>query len=254
MIKSKERTDQTAEFFTPAEMVDEILSKLKKSRFEDPSYSTLDPACGNGQFIVGVLNKKVNAYLHKDNLSKEEVSIKDLINYKTSALKESYGVDLMASNIADLIARIVFWKMWNIEIFDIRGHPKKELKGAEYNNYDDAYWLKKHIESGGEYKRVYEYGEHRVAVRVKAGTKKWWRMKYSILGAGNKDYTGGGFCSNFVVADGLKYNYEFGAENEPALETHSEIKVREQNEQRIRKNDQCKDLFGDDLDKSLDIT
>ena len=235
-MKTSERTDLSAEFFTPMSLVKEMIAANKKNAtaddYSDPSFSVLDPACGNGQFIVGILNEKVKCYFRKNKIKieEEETDLQLLQTLKIDALKETYGADLMASNIADLIARIVFWKTWDIEIFDDNGYPKEKLSNIDYDDYDDAYWLKSHIESGGKYKRVYEYGEYRVAVRPRSD--KWWIMEYSILGADNNDYTGDGFCSNFVIADGLKYDYEFN--REPVLETPQEEYIRLSTEKRIR--------------------
>lgn len=224
-MKTKERTDQTAEFFTPDELVYELIhGSVSKGQLKDPAYSILDPACGSGQFIIGILKEK-----NKAGLSKGQ------------ALKETYGVDLMASNIADLIARIVFWKEWNIDIFDEHGLTKNNLSCEKYDIFDDVYWLKEHTSAGNGFTRKYEYGEHSVTVRN--NPDKWWTMQYYITGSSYKGYTGGNFCKNFVVADGLKYDYEFNGK-EPQLETDEEIKKRKKYETNNKKEQQLKNILG----------
>lgn len=223
-MKTKERIDYFGEVFTPKNLVNEIINKIPLEHWANSSYSVLDPACGNGQFIIETLNKKVAAGLTKDE-----------------ALKETYAVDLMASNIADVIARIVFWKTWNIDIFDEQGKPIDNLKLDGYADDDTAYWLKDYVASGKAYKRVYTLGE--LCVSVRTHPEKWWQMEFYIKGSDDKCYTGNGFCKNFVVADGLKYDFEFSG-TEPRLKTDKEI-LLENIEKEIKLKDlQLKELCG----------
>lgn len=221
-MKTKDRTDQTAEFFTPDELVNELIEQSSTvDQLKNSSYSVLDPACGSGQFIIGILKEKVRTGLTKDE-----------------ALKETYGVDLMASNIADLIARIVFWKEWDIDIFDESGSAKKELELDGYADDDSACWLKEYVESGNKYSRVYKFENY--AVTVRNHPEKWWVMQYYI--GGSKEYTGGSFCNNFVVGDGLKYDYEFN--DEPSLKTEQEILLETIEVNLKLKDTQVKELLG----------
>lgn len=214
-----ERVKTTGEVFTPDRIVNDMLNNFPVATFMD-NEEFLDPMCGNGQFIIAVLNKKVTSM----NDSGDDC--------KLLALKKTYGADLMASNIADLIARIVFWKTWDIEIFNSTGQPKDGLDSIHYNEHDDAYWLKDHIEAGGVFERTYKYEDH--IVKIKSRGDKWWRMEYNIVGSKNKDkYTGGGFCKNFIVADALKYNFEFN-DRAPVLETTEEEKIRKTEEKLIK--------------------
>lgn len=229
ITRSRERIKRTGEVFTPTILVSEILDKLPQRDpeiFKDSHNAFCDPACGNGQFIMGVLNKKVEAYNDTEYIQED---------YKTLALKETYGVDFMASNIADLIARIVFWKTWDGEqIFDEQGQPKRGLvikqKTDNYCELDNALWLKAYVEGGNTYKRKYQYNNHNVFVRnVKKSSKnkstKWWMMEYCIPAAQNKVYSRGKFCQNFLVADSLRYDFEFD-EYAPVLETKEEEYIR----------------------------
>lgn len=220
-MKTKNRTDQSAEFFTSDELCNKIISDVKENDpniFSDTTCSVLDPTCGNGQFVMALLSEKVMSYCN-------DASDDLLFDLKSDALKETYGVDLMASNIADLIARIVFWKRWDMEIFDKRGNPKSELILPFYDDDDTAYWLKDYIESGNIYSRKYSYEGKNITVRSRSN--KWWMFEYYVHGDSAKCYTGGGFCHNFIVADSLKYDFEFN--DEPLLETESEKRERENN-------------------------
>jgi|SRR6056300_480534 SAM-dependent methyltransferase len=76
------RVKATAEIFTPTELV---LDMLKKSDLDIfcKGKTVLDPACGDGQFLVAV--KWIKVYFY--NMTEEE------------ALADIYGVDIMRDNV-----------------------------------------------------------------------------------------------------------------------------------------------------------
>lgn len=78
------RIKETAEVFTPTELVQKIiqLEQLPKVIFTDSSKTFLDPTCGDGQILGEVLIKKM------ENGSTFE-----------QALNTLYGVDLMIDNV-----------------------------------------------------------------------------------------------------------------------------------------------------------
>lgn len=80
-----DRVKSTGEVFTPTTLVIEMLQKVLESRPEafSPGKTVLDPACGDGQFLVPVKWYKVLRY----GISEEE------------ALKDIYGVDIMRDNV-----------------------------------------------------------------------------------------------------------------------------------------------------------
>ncbi len=82
-----DRIKSTGEVFTPSELVISLLKSLPIDRFA-PKFTFLDPACGDGQFLMGV--KLVKMYFH--NMTKEE------------SLEDIYGVDIMRDNV-DLCKR-----------------------------------------------------------------------------------------------------------------------------------------------------
>lgn len=88
--RSKERVDKTGEIFTPKALVDEILSKLPEDAFNDPNKTFIDPACGDGNFLIEILNNK---------LSNNHSYIQ--------ALSTIYGIDLMEDNIKECQKRLL---------------------------------------------------------------------------------------------------------------------------------------------------
>jgi hypothetical protein len=80
--RSEERVKRTGEVFTPTELVIEILDKLPKKSFQDPSQTFFDGSCGNGQFLSVVLIRKLE---HGHSFE--------------SALRTIYGMDIMFDNV-----------------------------------------------------------------------------------------------------------------------------------------------------------
>ena len=77
-----ERVKETSEIFTPTELVVEMLMGQPTSMFA-PGKTVMDPACGDGQFLVAAKWLKVLEF----NMSQEE------------ALEDIYGVDIMRDNV-----------------------------------------------------------------------------------------------------------------------------------------------------------
>jgi hypothetical protein len=91
--RDKHRIKQTAEVFTPTQLVQEILDKLEQQNptlFTDPNKTFLDNSCGDGQFLSEVVIRKIE----KSNCSLFQ------------ALSTIYGVDLMLDNITECRIRL----------------------------------------------------------------------------------------------------------------------------------------------------
>ena len=80
--RDKQRIQSTAEIFTPTDLVIEMLSNIDINRL-GAGKTVLDPACGDGQFLIAV--KCVKIYIHQ--MTEEE------------ALQDIYGVDIMRDNV-----------------------------------------------------------------------------------------------------------------------------------------------------------
>ncbi len=110
LIKSKKRSDALGEVFTPQWLVDEMLDKLPQEVFTDPEKTFIDPACGDGNFLVRVLERKIQ-------------------NGSTplQALQTTYGVDIMEDNIQTCRRRLLREVTGNkkqINVEDFRPHAK----------------------------------------------------------------------------------------------------------------------------------
>ena len=108
IYRSSDRIKSTGEIFTPSELVVSLFKDVDIDRFA-PKMTFLDPACGDGQFLMGV--KLVKMYFH----------------YMTeeSALEDVYGIDIMRDNIDICKKRLGggYIVMGNTL------HPKKRLEG-----------------------------------------------------------------------------------------------------------------------------
>jgi SAM-dependent methyltransferase len=87
ITREQHRVKATGEVFTPTELVIEIVQQLDIDQFA-PGKTVIDPACGDGQFLIVALGIKMYHF----GMSREE------------ALKDIYGVDIMRDNV-DLCRR-----------------------------------------------------------------------------------------------------------------------------------------------------
>ncbi|MEI7456757.1 MAG: N-6 DNA methylase [Nitrosomonadales bacterium] len=95
LIKSRKRVADHGEVFTPAWMVDAMLD-LVKDESERIDSRFLEPACGSGNFIIKVLQRKLAVVEHKFGKSDFEKQ-----HYALLALMCIYGIELLADNIAE---------------------------------------------------------------------------------------------------------------------------------------------------------
>ncbi len=94
-IKSRQRVADHGEVFTPAWMVEAMLD-LVKDESERIDARFLEPACGSGNFIVKVLQRKLAAVEGKFGKSGFEKR-----HYALLALMCIYGIELLADNITE---------------------------------------------------------------------------------------------------------------------------------------------------------
>ena len=87
--KSKQRVRDHAEVFTPKHIVDKMCDMVPEHAWKDPTFLYLEPSCGNGNFLVAMLQKRI------DN---------GIPVYK--ALNTLWGMDILADNIHDCHVRL----------------------------------------------------------------------------------------------------------------------------------------------------
>ena len=87
ITREQYRVKATGEVFTPTDLVIEICQQLDIDQFA-PGKTVIDPACGDGQFLIVALGIKIYHF----DMTRED------------ALQDLYGVDLMRDNV-DLCKR-----------------------------------------------------------------------------------------------------------------------------------------------------
>ena len=112
-VKSKQRVADHGEVFTPEWLVESMLD-LVKDETERIDSRFLEPACGSGNFLVQILQRKLAAVELKYGKSDFERR-----HYALLALMCLYGIELLTDNIAECRANL-------LEIF------------AEYLNLDPS--------------------------------------------------------------------------------------------------------------------
>ena len=106
-IKSKERVTDHGEVFTNEREVHAMLD-LVKPEIERIDSRFLEPACGEGAFLMPVLKRKLE--IVKSNYKKSPL---DYEKYSLIALMSLYGVDLLEDNAE--ICRNNLYNIWNEE-------------------------------------------------------------------------------------------------------------------------------------------
>lgn len=100
-MRSRKRVADHGEVFTPAWMVEAMLD-LVKGETERIDSRFLEPACGNGNFLVQILRRKLAAVELKYGQSDFERR-----HYALLALMSVYGIELLPDNIADCRANLL---------------------------------------------------------------------------------------------------------------------------------------------------
>lgn len=95
LIKSKKRVADHGEVFTPPWLVDAMLD-LVKDETERIDSRVLEPACGSGNFLVRVLQRKLAAVQIKFGKSEFEKK-----HYALLSLMCIYGIEVLRDNISE---------------------------------------------------------------------------------------------------------------------------------------------------------
>ena len=87
----KERRKKTQEFYTPYSIVKKMMDKISSEDWANPNKTFLEPSFGHGNYIIGILYRRIVEYR---------------IDWKT-ALETCYGVELMQDNVYETHGRII---------------------------------------------------------------------------------------------------------------------------------------------------
>ena len=116
-IKSKKRVRDNGEVFTNEREVNAMLD-LVKQETERIDSRFLEPACGNGNFLIEILRRKLEIVKSRYKKSQWEYEKNALI-----AVMSCYGVDIMQDNVNECIERL-----YNLFLDYYKSLFKKEIK------------------------------------------------------------------------------------------------------------------------------
>lgn len=120
LIKSKRRVKAFAEVYTPKWLVDDMLDMLDResghSVFDSLQRTFLEPACGNGNYIVAIISRKLKLCKNAHDAELACASV--------------YGIDIQQDNVDECRARV------------------KVLVHAEYPDADIDHILRRNIVCG----------------------------------------------------------------------------------------------------------
>ena len=92
LIKSKQRVKDFAEVFTPKHIVKDMCDLVPEEMWVNIDATFLEPACGTGNFLVEILERKFKlCQSWEDGLR---------------ALKSVYGIDIQMDNVIDARQRL----------------------------------------------------------------------------------------------------------------------------------------------------
>lgn len=95
LVKSKQRVADHGEVFTPPTLVSAMLD-LVKQESERIDSRFLEPACGSGNFLVPVLQRKLTTV--RDRYGKNEFESR---HHALLAVMSIYGIELLDDNVAE---------------------------------------------------------------------------------------------------------------------------------------------------------
>lgn len=101
LVKSRQRVADHGEVFTPRWLVDDMLDQVKDET-ERIDSRFLEPACGSGNFLVPVLERKLKVVRARYGRSDFE-----LRHYALFGLMCIYGIELLADNAVECRENVV---------------------------------------------------------------------------------------------------------------------------------------------------
>ena len=99
-IKSKERVSDYGEVYTSEREVNNMLD-LVKNETERLDSRFLEPACGDGNFLINILERKMNILVSRYKKQQHEFE-----KYSIVVISSIYGIDILKDNIEETKKRL----------------------------------------------------------------------------------------------------------------------------------------------------
>lgn len=124
-IKSRKRVAERGEVFTAEREVNAMLD-LVKQETERIDSRFLEPACGNGNFLVEILRRKLEVIRRQYQKQLGELELQTTI-----ALSSIYGVDIMKDNVEECCNRLFgIVCRWYSEVHPLQKTPSQKLSAT----------------------------------------------------------------------------------------------------------------------------
>ena len=111
-IKSRERVRDHGEVFTAEREVKAMCDLVGETGYNPTKGTVLEPACGDGNFLVEILNRKLDrldalGYRRGGRAGKWKWQVADLYAFRiATVLTLLYGIDIMPDNVDACRARL----------------------------------------------------------------------------------------------------------------------------------------------------
>lgn len=99
-VKSKERVKDFGEVFTNPREVKAMLDLVKEESYKIDS-KFLEPACGNGNFLIEILERKIKTVSEISQNKQEWISL------SLVAVSSIYGIDIQRDNVEEAVERLL---------------------------------------------------------------------------------------------------------------------------------------------------
>ncbi len=93
LIKSKHRIRKYGEVYTPEWVVKKMCDMLPSDAWDSIDKTFLEPTCGNGNFLVEILSRKLDLCKNEEDCYK--------------ALNSIYGIDILPDNVEESKKRML---------------------------------------------------------------------------------------------------------------------------------------------------
>jgi hypothetical protein len=104
-IKTKQRVADYGEVYTAPREVNAMLD-LVKQETERVESRFLEPACGNGNFLIEVLTRKLAKIASRYGKSRSNSSCLEYERYAVTAVSSLYGIDILEDNVLQCRGRL----------------------------------------------------------------------------------------------------------------------------------------------------
>ena len=89
-MKKNERVKKFGEVMTPPKVVSQMLDILDEDSFENPDVVFFEPTCGDGAFVVQILERRMEAFYKQGRSIKESITL---------AVSNLWAIDVQLDNI-----------------------------------------------------------------------------------------------------------------------------------------------------------